>query len=62
MKRNNEGKKLKEVKLTLQEWFDALRVPTPIRNKKKYRRKKKHKGKEELSIGLKENIDKLKES
>jgi len=47
MKRNNEGKKLKEVKLTLQEWFDALCVPTPIRNKKKYRRKKKHKGKEE---------------
>lgn len=41
------NKKLKEVKLTQQEWFDALRVPTPIRNKKKYRRKKKHKGKDD---------------
>jgi hypothetical protein len=47
MEKDNEGKKLKEVKLTQQEWFDALRVPMSIRNKKKYRRKKKHKGKEE---------------
>ena len=39
-------KKLKEVSLTLQEWLDALRMPTPVRNKKKYRRKKKHKGKD----------------
>tara|TARA_R110000822_G_scaffold99913_4_gene225191 strand:+ start:3428 stop:3577 length:150 start_codon:yes stop_codon:yes gene_type:complete len=43
MKKRKEGIKLKEVKLTLQEWFDALRVPTPVRNKKKYRRNKKHK-------------------
>ena len=35
MEKDNEGKKLKEVKLTQQEWFDALRVPTPVRNKKK---------------------------
>ena len=47
MEKDNEGKKLKEVKLTLQEWNDALRVPTPVRNKKKYRRKKKHKGKDD---------------
>ena len=31
--------RLKEVKLTLQEWWDALRTPTPVRNKKKYTRK-----------------------
>lgn len=43
----NKGKKLKEVNLTLQEWQDALRMPTPVRNKKKYRRKKKHKNKED---------------
>ena len=47
MEKDNEGKKLKEVKLTLQEWNDALRVTTPVRNKKKYRRKKKHKGKDD---------------
>ena len=46
-KRITKAKKLKEVKLTQQEWFDALRVPTPVRNKKKYRRKKKHKGKDD---------------
>ena len=34
--------KLKEQELTLQEWNDALRVPTPHKNKKKYTRKKKH--------------------
>jgi hypothetical protein len=39
-----EGKKLKEVTLTYQEWLDALRTPTPVRNKKKYKRKEKHKG------------------
>jgi len=37
-------KKLKQIKLTQHEWFDALKVPTPQRNKKKYRRKEKHKG------------------
>ena len=41
MEKDNEDKKLKEVNLTQQEWFDALRMPTPVRNK--YRRKKKHK-------------------
>ena len=40
---DEKSKKLKEVNLTLQEWLDALRMPTPVRNKKKYRRKKKHK-------------------
>jgi hypothetical protein len=47
MNEESNNKKLKEVKLTQQEWFDALRVPTPVRNKKKYRRKKKHKGKDD---------------
>ena len=36
-------KKLQKIKLTQHEWFDALKVPTPHRNKKKYRRKEKHK-------------------
>jgi|TARA_B110000908_G_C10203625_1_gene426574 hypothetical protein len=40
-----KDRKLKEVKLTLQEWWDALRTPTPVRNKKKYTRKNKHKNK-----------------
>jgi len=40
-----KSNKLKEISLTLQEWLDALRMPTPVRNKKKYRRTKKHKGK-----------------
>lgn len=35
--------KLKYTKLTQHEWFDALKVPTPHKNKKKYRRKEKHK-------------------
>jgi len=35
-------KKLKQIKLTQHEWFDALKVPTPHRNKKKYYRKEKH--------------------
>ena len=43
----DKNKKLKEVSLTLQEWLDALKVPTPHRNKKKYLRIKKHKGKED---------------
>ena len=47
MNEESNNKKLKEVKLTQQEWFDALRVPTPVRNKKKHRRKKKHKGKDD---------------
>ena len=36
-------KKLKQIKLTQHEWYDALKVPTPHRNKKKYYRKEKHK-------------------
>ena len=28
--------KLKKVELTLQEWWNALRTPTPVKNKKKY--------------------------
>ena len=40
-------KKLKHIELTHQEWLDALRCPTPVHNKKKYRRKEKHKNKNE---------------
>ena len=38
-------KKLEKVTLTYQEWMESLKVPTPIKNKKKYRRKLKHKNK-----------------
>ena len=38
-------KKLEEVVLTYREWLEALKIPTPVRNKKKYRRKTKHKNK-----------------
>ncbi len=34
---------MKKVILTQNEWFEALKLPTPHRNRKKYRRKKKHK-------------------
>jgi hypothetical protein len=37
--------KLKKIELTLQEWWNALKTPTPVRNKKKYTRKLKHKNK-----------------
>ena len=40
----NSNPKLKQITLTQQEWQDALRNPTPHRNKKKYYRKVKHKG------------------
>ena len=40
MKKKNN--KLREVILTTQEWLLALRMPTPVKNKKKYNRKKKH--------------------
>jgi len=36
-------KKVQEIQLTQHEWFDAMRVPTPHRNKKKFYRKDKHK-------------------
>ena len=41
MKTDNKNNKLKMIQLTIQEWFDALRVPTPHRNKKKFYRKDK---------------------
>lgn len=34
---------MKKIIRTQHEWFEALKVPTPHRNKKKYRRKEKHK-------------------
>lgn len=34
---------LKEIQLTQHEWNDAMRVPAPYRDKKKYYRKEKHK-------------------
>ena len=36
-------KKVKEIQLTQHEWQDALRVPSPYRDKKKFYRKEKHK-------------------
>lgn len=47
MKKKDTKIELSEKELTLQEWLDALKVPTPHRNKKKYYRKKKHKGRED---------------
>lgn len=35
--------KVKQVELTQQEWQDALRMPTPHKNNKKYSRKGKNK-------------------
>ena len=37
--------KLKQVELTLQDWWDALKTPSPTKNKKKYNRKIKKKNK-----------------
>lgn len=36
---------LQKITLTYQEWINALRVPLPERNKKKYIRKSKHNNK-----------------
>ena len=36
-------KKLEKIELTIHEWNEAMRMPTPHRNKKKYYRKDKHK-------------------
>ena len=36
---------LKKIELTLQEWWNALKTPTPVKNKKKYKKKIKHKKK-----------------
>ena len=33
---------MKKITLTQHEWYDAMKLPTPHRNKKKYRRKEKH--------------------
>jgi len=38
-------KKLEWITLTIQEVWEALKMPTPVKNKKKYTRKTKHKGK-----------------
>jgi len=35
-------KNLKIITLTQHEWNDAMKLPTPHRNKKKYYRKEKH--------------------
>jgi|TARA_R110000796_G_scaffold40586_1_gene100451 hypothetical protein len=45
MEKKSKSIKLQEIKLTITEWFDALKTPTPHRNKKKYYRKTKHKNK-----------------
>ena len=34
---------MKKIVLTQHEWYDAMKVPIPHRNKKKYYRKDKHK-------------------
>jgi hypothetical protein len=34
---------MKKIILTQHEWYDAMKLPTPHRNKKKYYRKEKHK-------------------
>jgi hypothetical protein len=39
----NVMKKLEKIQLTIGEWYDAMRTPTPHRNKKKFYRKEKHK-------------------
>ena len=36
-------KRIEKIELTIHEWKDALKVPAPYRNKKKYFRKEKHK-------------------
>jgi len=38
-------KNLKKTILTREEWINSLKMPTPVRNRKKYRRKTKHKNK-----------------
>jgi hypothetical protein len=40
-----QNKKLTKINLTLGEWFDALKVPVPYRNRRKYYKKIKHKNK-----------------
>lgn len=38
-------RKIRKQNLTFQEWEQALIMPTPEKNKKKYNRKSKHKNK-----------------
>ena len=38
-------KQLKRIELTIQEWWNALKTSGPVKNKKKYTRKIKHKNK-----------------
>jgi len=35
---------MKKVQLTQHEWYNSMKVPSPHRNKKKYKRKGKHYG------------------
>ena len=41
----NKNKKLEWVQLTIQDIWEALKTPGPVKNKKKYNRRTKHKGK-----------------
>jgi hypothetical protein len=36
-------KQLEKIELTVHEWNEAMRMPLPYRNKKKYYKKEKHK-------------------
>ena len=44
MKNNTSNTKIESVVFTRQEIYDALRVPPPYRDRKKYYKKDKHKG------------------
>jgi hypothetical protein len=44
MKNNTQNTKIQSVVFTRQEIYDALRVPPPYRDRKKYYKKDKHKG------------------
>ena len=44
-KDKNKNKKLEWVQLTIQDIWEALKTPGPVKNKKKYNRREKHKGK-----------------
>jgi hypothetical protein len=44
MKKNIPNIKIESVVFTRQEIYDALRVPPPYRDRKKYYKKEKHKG------------------
>ena len=42
-KKKNQQQKLMLAQLTTQEWLEAMKTPSPHKNKKKYSRKQKHK-------------------